>query len=61
MFSVHLKQILADSALVSRTNGSSMILREGRVMKVEVSGTPSGVTAIDMRKLGSFSPLCQYR
>ena len=24
-------------------------------MKVEVAGTPSGVTAIDMRKLGSFS------
>ena len=32
-----------------------MILREKRIMKVEVAETPLGVTAIDMRKIGSFS------
>ena len=55
MLAAHLKQILANKALVSRTSGGSMILREKRVMKVEVAETPLGVTAIDMRKLGSFS------
>lgn len=55
MFATHLKQILANRVLVSRTNKGSMILREKQVMAVEVAGTPSDMTAIDLRKLGSFS------
>ena len=55
MLAAHLKQILANRAQVSRTSGGSMILREKQVMKVELAETPTGLTAIDMRKIGSFS------
>ena len=57
MLADHLKKILKDKALVPRTNAGSMILKEKRVMKVEVTGMPLGVTAIDIEKIGSFSGL----
>ena len=57
MFSAHLKEILDDRVLAPRTNGGGMILREKEVMEVEVTETPSDVTAVDVRKIGSFSGL----
>ena len=50
MFSEQIREILEDKVLVSLTNGS-MILQEKGVMKVEVVGIPSGVTAIDIDQL----------
>ena len=54
-FAAFLQDILHLKALVSRADDGSMILREKKVMKIKVAGTPSGVTAIDLRRIGSLS------
>lgn len=52
MLSAHIREILADKALVRPTDGK-MILRERQAsMEVEVIGIPSGVIAIDMDRIG---------
>ena len=51
-----LKKILKHKVLVSRTNDGKMILRENKVMEVEVAKTPSGVTVKD----GDCQKRCDY-
>ena len=50
MFAEQIREVLEDKVLVSLTNGS-MILQGKRFVKVEVTGIPSGVTAIDIDQL----------
>lgn len=57
MLATHLKNILADKALVSPTADGSMILRERGVMELEVADIPSDTTIINMRRIGSLSGL----
>lgn len=55
MLTEHIKEILENRALVLPTNGSIIlheILPDNKVMKVEVTGIPSGVIAIDMDRIG---------
>lgn len=57
MFAAHLKQILADNALVSRTSSDSMILQEMNIMAVEVAAIPPDVTAVNIYQIGSLKGL----
>lgn len=52
MLATHIKEILADKALIQPTEGK-MILRERQAsMDVELTEIPSGVIAIDMNRIG---------
>lgn len=54
-FAAFLRRILHLKALVSIGGDGSVLLREKGVMEVEVANTPSGVTAINLERLGSLS------
>lgn len=56
-FAAFLRRILDLKALVTITGDGSVILREKGVMEVEVANTPSGVTAVNLEKLGRLSGL----
>lgn len=55
MFAEHIKNILADKALVSPRKNGRTILREKNVMELEVAEIPSDITIINMRRIGSLS------
>ena len=54
MLASHLKNILADKALVFPRSDGSTILREKNVMELEVADIPSDITIINMRRIGSL-------
>lgn len=55
MLATHIKNILADKALVSPRKDGRTILREKNVMDLEVADIPSEITIINMRRIGSLS------
>jgi len=55
VLATHLKNMLADKALVSPRKDGSTVLREKNVMELEVADIPSDITIINMRRIGSLS------
>ena len=57
MFATHLRKILAAKTFATPKTGKKVILREEKVMKVEVAEVPPHLTAVDMRQIGCLSGL----